>query len=64
MMGIWFVATALGNLIAGLFAGGFDPNDASQVPGLFMSVVLLGVGSGIMFLIFSGFMRRWMGNVR
>lgn len=64
MMGIWFVATALGNLIAGLFAGGFDPNDASQVPDLFMSVVYLGVGAGIIFLVLSGLMRRWMMGVK
>ncbi|REE02145.1 peptide MFS transporter [Marinoscillum furvescens] len=64
MMGIWFVATALGNLIAGLFAGGFDPENASEVPNLFMSVVMLGTGAGIMFLIFSGFMRKWMGDVK
>ncbi|MFT4737648.1 MAG: POT family proton-dependent oligopeptide transporter [Cyclobacteriaceae bacterium] len=64
MMGIWFVATALGNLIAGLFAGGFDPNDASQVPDLFMSVVYLGVGAGIIFLVLSGLMRRWMGDIK
>ncbi|WP_421878212.1 peptide MFS transporter [Marinoscillum sp.] len=64
MMGIWFVATALGNLIAGLFAGGFDPNDASQVPDLFLSVVYLGVGAGIVFLVLSGFMKKWMGEVK
>lgn len=64
MMGIWFVATALGNLIAGLFAGGFDPEDASQVPDLFMSVVYLGVGAGLIFLVLSGLMRRWMGDIK
>lgn len=64
MMGIWFVATALGNLIAGLFAGSFNPDDASQVPDLFMSVVYLGVGTGIMFIVFSGLIRKWMGDVK
>src|SRR5690606_20385158 len=64
MMGIWFVGAALGNLIAGLFAGGFDPEDASQVPGLFQSVVIFGVGAGIIFILISPLLRRWMGHVK
>lgn len=63
MMGIWFVGAALGNLIAGLFAGGFDPNDATDIPDLFMSVVFLGVGSGIMFIILSPLLKKWMGDI-
>ncbi len=63
MMGIWFVGAALGNLIAGLFAGGFDPDQVDTMPDLFMSVVLFGCGSGILFLVFSGLMRKWMGDV-
>lgn len=62
MMGIWFVGAALGNLVAGLFAGEFDPNDTSTMPDLFMSVVMFAVGSGIMFIVFSGWLRKWMGN--
>jgi POT family proton-dependent oligopeptide transporter len=62
MMGIWFVATSLGNLIAGMFAGEFDPNNVSGMPSLFMTVVLFGCGSGILFVIFSPLMKKWMGN--
>jgi POT family proton-dependent oligopeptide transporter len=64
MMGIWFVATSLGNLIAGMFAGEFDPNNVSGMPSLFMTVVLFGCGSGILFVIFSPLMKKWMGNVQ
>ncbi len=63
MMGIWFVGAALGNLIAGLFAGEFDIVDPSPLPGLFMTVVYLGLGAGIFFIIFSKPMRNWMGDV-
>ncbi len=42
MMGIWFVGAALGNLIAGLFAGQFDPSNVDQMPNLFLSVVMVG----------------------
>jgi len=63
MMGIWFVATSVGNLIAGMFAGEFNPNDVSGMPSLFLSVVLFGCGSGILFVVFSPLMKKWMGNV-
>jgi len=35
MMGIWFTADALGNLIAGLVGGHVNPNDLTQMPQLF-----------------------------
>ncbi len=63
MMGIWFVATALGNLIAGLYGGNFDPENVQQMPNLFMSVVMLGLGTAVFFLVFSPFMKKWMGDV-
>src|SRR5690606_10995035 len=34
MMGIWFMASALGNLIAGLVGGNVDPNRLEQMPQL------------------------------
>ena len=60
MMGIWFVATALGNLIAGLVAGdignlGFD--------GLFQQVALISAGSGVVALLLAFPLRRFTGGV-
>ena len=63
MMGMWFVGTALGNLVAGLVAGQFDPNQIEQVPDLFMTMVTTGVGAGLVFLALSPFMKKWMGEV-
>jgi POT family proton-dependent oligopeptide transporter len=37
MMGIWFLATSLGNLIAGLVGGNVDPNKLDQMPKLFIA---------------------------
>jgi len=60
MMGIWFVATALGNLIAGLVAGdignlGFD--------GLFQQVALISAGAGVVALLLAFPLRRFTGGV-
>ena len=40
MMGIWFMASALGNLIAGIVGGNVDPNKLDQMPLLFQRTAL------------------------
>ncbi len=52
MMGIWFIAAALGNLMAGLIAGRFDPEALEQMPSLFSMVLMSTAGLGVVFLIF------------
>ena len=64
MMGIWFVAAALGNLIAGTFGGHFDPSNVQQMPDLFMTFVKLPVGAGLVMLALSPIFNRWMGDVK
>jgi POT family proton-dependent oligopeptide transporter len=64
MMGIWFVGASLGNLIAGLFAGGVNTENASQMPALFLSVVTFAVISGALFIIFNPILKKWMGDVK
>lgn len=63
LMGIWFVGTSLGNLIAGLFAGGFDEENVQQMPALFQSVAYFGLGAGIVMLLFARPLKKWMGGV-
>jgi len=63
VMGLWFVATALGNLIAGWYGGEFDAENLSQMPSLFMSVVWLGLGAGIVFIALSPMAKKWIGDV-
>ncbi|GAB3890619.1 peptide MFS transporter [Larkinella knui] len=64
LMGIWFVGTSLGNLIAGLFAGGFDESNVQQMPQLFMSVVYFSFGFALLILIFSRPLKRWLGGIQ
>lgn len=63
MMGLWFVAASLGNLIAGVFAGNFTQDNVSQMPSLFLQVSLISVGAGIILAVFSGPIKKWMGGV-
>ena len=64
MMGTWFMADALGSVLAGLAAGRFDPNDLHEMPSLFMQVVYITVGLGILFAVFSRPIRtRLIGEI-
>jgi POT family proton-dependent oligopeptide transporter len=40
MMGLWFLATSFGNLLAGLFAGRMSGDDAGQMPRLFTAIAI------------------------
>ncbi len=50
MMGIWFMGTSLGNLLAGLAAGQFD---SMPLVRLFGTVAAVVVGAGLVFLVFN-----------
>lgn len=63
MMGLWFVAASLGNLIAGLFAGNFTPDAVNDMPGLFLQVCLISLGVGLILAVFSNPIRKWMGGI-
>jgi POT family proton-dependent oligopeptide transporter len=40
MMGIWFLATSVGNLIAGLVGGNVDPEKLDQMPSVFIGTTV------------------------
>jgi POT family proton-dependent oligopeptide transporter len=40
MMGVWFMAAALGNLIAGLVGGRVDPEKLLEMPALFKQTTI------------------------
>ena len=64
LMGVWFVATALGNLFAGLFAGGMDAENVQQMPQMFMSIVWFCLIVGTVILILQKPTQKWMGGIK
>ncbi len=68
MMGIWFMSLALGNLVAGVFAGEFDADAITANPqlliDLFWVVVKAMFVASIIVLIISKPIRKWMGDIR
>ena len=52
MMGIWFLAASVGNLIAGLVGGSVDPEKLEQTPTLFTwTTIALVVSAAILGLL-------------
>jgi POT family proton-dependent oligopeptide transporter len=72
MMGIWFMATSLGNLIAGLLAARIGAVDAAsagavspdQAASIFTFVAAVSIGAGLLLLVGGGIVKRMMGGVK
>jgi POT family proton-dependent oligopeptide transporter len=61
MMGVWFIAAALGNLFAGLVAGTLEALPPAQ---LFRNVALFTGAAGVLALLLSPFVKRLTGGIR
>jgi len=62
MMGIWFLATSVGNLIAGLVGGNVDPEKLDQMPVLFIGTTAALGGAAILLAILSPLIKRLIPN--
>ena len=60
MMGVWFIAAALGNLFAGLVAGRLEELSPDE---LFWNVALTIGAAGVIALVASPFIKRWTSGV-
>ena len=63
MMGMWFLATALGNLIAGQIAGDFDAENVAAYPDQYMSIVMTAGGAGLILLLLTKPIKKLMSGV-
>jgi proton-dependent oligopeptide transporter, POT family len=63
MMGVWFLATSVGNLAAGLLAGMFEETNVGAMPGQYMNFVYFICGAGIVLLLLSKPVKKLMGGV-
>jgi proton-dependent oligopeptide transporter, POT family len=62
-IGIWFLASSLGNLLAGRLAGEMSGENAHAMPALFMQVLLTATGIALLLAIFSRPLKRLAGGV-
>jgi POT family proton-dependent oligopeptide transporter len=59
-LGVWFMGTALGNLIAARIAGEFDANNLPAMPGQLMRIFWFGVISAAALLVVGLAVNRWI----
>ena len=64
MLGLWFLATSLGNLIAGLFAGELSAEAVDQMPRLFLRMVLISAAAGVVLVLLVRPIKKLMGTTR
>jgi POT family proton-dependent oligopeptide transporter len=64
MMGLWFLATALGNLLAGLLAGAFTVGAIQHWPVMYLKITLLPVAAALLLLLFSRLLKRLAPDVK
>ena len=64
MMGIWFLATSVGNLVAGLVGGHVDPTKLEQTPVVFTGTTIALLVSTLILAAMIVPIRRMMANVR
>jgi len=64
MFGMWFTASALGKLIAGLLAGHLAQDDLAGMSERFQFVFFTAAGAGIFMLLLAKPVQRLMGDVK
>jgi len=58
MMGIWFLASSVGNLIAGLVGGSVDPEKLEQTPMLFVWTTVALIASAVILAALTPFIKK------
>lgn len=59
LMGFWFLAASLGNLLAGLLAAGMDTTTPATLPSVMMRLFLVSLAGGVLLLLISRPLSRW-----
>jgi POT family proton-dependent oligopeptide transporter len=59
MMGVFVLTYSIGNIIAGLLAGNFDPNNVNEIPNLYLQIALFSIGIGVVLVLISFKAKIW-----
>lgn len=59
LMGLFVLTYSMGNIIAGLLAGGFDPENVAEMPSLFTTISTFVIGVGAVVLLVGMFTKGW-----
>ncbi|MEM9600221.1 MAG: MFS transporter, partial [Pseudomonadota bacterium] len=64
MMGLFVLTYSMGNIVAGLLAGGFDPENVADMPNLFRTIATFAIGVGIVVFLVGWFTKGWEKDVQ
>ncbi|MEO0575523.1 MAG: peptide MFS transporter [Pseudomonadota bacterium] len=64
MMGVFVLTYSIGNIIAGIFAGNFDPENVAEMPGLYLQIVKVSLSIGVVLLAIAFFTKNWETEVQ
>jgi len=59
LMGVFVLTYSIGNIISGLLAGNFDPNNVGQMPELYSQIAIFSIGIGIVIFLLAFKTRFW-----
>ncbi|GHB62877.1 MFS transporter [Psychrosphaera saromensis] len=59
LMGVFVLTYSIGNIISGLLAGNYDPNNVEQIPSLYLQISLFSIGIGIVIVLLSFKTKAW-----
>ena len=60
MMGIWFLASSLGAILAGLISGQATNEGLSSMPELFKQIAIIGSFFGLLLILIAKPMQNWV----
>jgi len=64
MMGTWFLAASLGNLVAGLIAGRFKADAVEQMSARYLQLFIMPTIAGALLVLLARPIRRWMIGIK
>jgi POT family proton-dependent oligopeptide transporter len=64
IMGVWFLATAFGNNLAGQLSSEYDASNLATLPGLFIKIFWWGASGGLVMLLLTPALKRLMAGVK
>jgi len=59
VMGVFVLTYSIGNIIAGLLSGNFDPENVAEMPNLYLQIALFSIAIGIVIALLSLKSRFW-----
>ncbi|NCP65631.1 MAG: peptide MFS transporter [Paraglaciecola sp.] len=59
MQGVFVLTYSIGNVVAGLLAGNFDPENLEQMPDLYLQISLFTIAIGVVVMLFVIKTRHW-----